>query len=75
MTEEKAVRVPAEMLERAAALVGPVKAATLGAARWNQTAIVRLALDWGLAWIEQCAESGAALAPPTLEIPTKGAKK
>lgn len=74
---EKQVKVPGELLERAEALVAPVKAATLGAARWSQTAVVRLALDWGLSYLEELIERGAPLAPPKVpgnrKVATSGA--
>jgi hypothetical protein len=73
--EEKHVRVPADLLERSAALVGPVKARTLGAARWSQTAIARLALDWGLSYIEETIANGGELVPPKAAPPVKKAVK
>jgi hypothetical protein len=69
---DPAVRVPAEMLERASALVEPVSGGTLHAARWNQTAVVRLALGWGLSWIEDSLAKGVPLAAPKVEAQWAG---
>ena len=51
---EKAVRIPAELLERAARLVPKLQATAWGdALRWNDTALVRLALSRGLTALEE----------------------
>jgi len=62
--DDKATRIPAELHARAEALVDEVAARTLSAARWNTTAVMRLGLDWGLAYIEGLIERGEPLAPP-----------
>jgi hypothetical protein len=52
--EEKAVRVPRELLERARRLLPKLQATAWGdALRWNETALVRLALSRGLAALEE----------------------
>jgi hypothetical protein len=61
---DRFVRVPESLMKRADAAVEPLKAATLGAARWSTTAVVRLALDWGLSVIEAQLKAGAPLVPP-----------
>ena len=51
---EKAVRIPVELLERAAKLLPKLQATAWGdALRWNDTALVRLALSRGLAALEE----------------------
>ena len=51
---EKAVRIPVELLERAARLVPKLQATAWGdALRWNDTALVRLALSRGLTALEE----------------------
>ncbi len=48
--DEKAVRIPRELLERAQRLLPKLQATAWGdALRWNDTALVRLALSRGLA--------------------------
>jgi len=64
MIESKHVRIPSDLLDRAESLVEPIKARTLGAARWSTTAIVRMALEWGLGYAEQTIAAGGELAPP-----------
>ena len=50
---EKAVRVPVELLDRALKLLPKLQATPWGdAVRWNETALVRLALARGLAVLE-----------------------
>lgn len=51
---EKAVRIPTDLLERAVRLLPAVQATAWGdALRWNETALVRLALSRGLAALEE----------------------
>lgn len=51
--DEKAVRIPKELLERAQRLLPKLQATAWGdALRWNDTALVRLALSRGLAVLE-----------------------
>ncbi len=51
--DEKAVRIPRELLERAQRLLPKLQATAWGdALRWNDTALVRLALSRGLAVLE-----------------------
>lgn len=51
---ERAVRLPNELLERAAALIPKLQATPWGdALRWNETAVTRLALSRGLAVLEE----------------------
>lgn len=51
---ERAVRLPHELLERAAALIPKLQATPWGdALRWNETAVTRLALSRGLAVLEE----------------------
>lgn len=53
-SDEKAVRIPVELLERAAKLLPKLQATAWGdALRWNDTALVRLALSRGLAALEE----------------------
>ncbi len=51
--DEKAVRIPTDLLERAQRLLPKLQATAWGdALRWNDTALVRLALSRGLAVLE-----------------------
>lgn len=51
--DEKAVRIPKELLARAQRLLPKLQATAWGdALRWNDTALVRLALSRGLAVLE-----------------------
>jgi len=51
--EEKAVRVPVALIDRAAKLVPRLQATAWGdALRWNETALVRLALSRGIEVLE-----------------------
>jgi len=51
---EKAVRVPMTLIERATALVPLLQATAWGdAVKWNETALVRLALSRGLDVLEE----------------------
>lgn len=51
MVADKAVRVPSNLLDEAAMLVGLLEARDAGARSWSTAAVVRLALARGLAVI------------------------
>ena len=72
---EKAVRIPVELLERAARLLPKLQATAWGdALRWNDTALVRLALSRGLAALEEelsALEHKLADAAPTTKRKVK----
>jgi len=72
MTEQKMVRLPGDLLDRAGALVDALRAKTAesspwagAAAQWSTAAVARLALEWGLTYLEQRLESGGELTAPT----------
>lgn len=67
--EWKHVKVAEDQCERAAELVAAVSARTLGelaGARWSMTGVIRLALDWGLGYIEGLIENGLPLEAPSV---------
>lgn len=74
---EKAVRVPVELLERAVRLVPKLQATPWGdALRWNETALVRLALSRGLAVLEdELADDLERAATMKAPIPAARPKK
>ena len=80
---DKAVRVPVDLLERAVRLVPKLQATPWGdALRWNETALVRLALSRGLAVLEdeladedELVRRGALGRPATMPAKPKKAAR
>jgi len=66
---DRHVRMPESLVLRADSLVEPVRAATLSAARWSTTAVIRLALEWGLDVLEAQLAAGVPLTPPAKPDP------
>lgn len=73
VTDWRMMKIPVELVERAGELGPKLTVRTslgvglgggLGGGKWTATAVSRLALDWGLGYLEACMAAGAPLVPP-----------